>query len=255
MKKSPAYIAAHIRTLLLKGGGPHSPEVQRFFKHEIKSRGWYTHALRQVARRFRREILAEQDVACLVEVADRLFAGAVLEEKNFAVMLLEGGTEQLGPRGFKLLEGWLDRVSCWADHDGLVHYLIGPMVASDDFYLKRLPGWARKKSRWHQRAAAVSLIHSTRRHKNFDHIQRITELLATSRDDMVQKGLGWLLREAVKANPRQAVPYLRSIRERLPRLVLRTACETLAPAERRRVLEKASAANLPRSKPIRARPQ
>jgi 3-methyladenine DNA glycosylase AlkD len=68
---------------------------------------------------------------------------------------------------------------------------------------------------------------------------------------MVQKGLGWLLREAVKANPRQAVTYLMSIRERLPRPVLRTASETLAPGERRRVLQKANTP-LPRSKPITA---
>jgi 3-methyladenine DNA glycosylase AlkD len=256
VKKSPAYIAAHIRSLLQKGGSaPHSVQVQRFFKHQIKSRGWSTHALRQLARRFRREILAEQDLASLVQVADRLFAGAVLEEKNFAVMLLEGITGQLGPREFKLLEGWLDRVTSWADHDGLVHYLIGPMVAADDVYLKRLPTWAGKKSRWHQRAAAVSLVQSTRRHKNFNHIQRVTELLANRKDDMVQKGLGWLLREAVKANPRQAVTYLMSIRQRLPRPVLRRACETLAPGERRRVLEKANTARSPRSKPITARPQ
>ena len=44
---------------------------------------------------------------------------------------------------------------------------------------------------------------------------------------MVQKGLGWLLREAAKANPKQTVAYLMTIRDRTPRLVLRTACETL----------------------------
>ena len=55
-------------------------------------------------------------------------------------------------------------------------------------------------------------------------------------DDMVQKGLGWLLREAAKANPEQTVGYLMAIRERTPRLVLRTACETLPEATRKRVL-------------------
>ncbi len=89
---------------------------------------------------------------------------------------------------------------------------------------------------WHQRAAAVSLIHSTRQHKNFGDIQRITEMLLTSDDDMVQKGLGWLLREAVKANPQQTVKYLMRIRDRTPRLVLRTACETLPAGTRNSVL-------------------
>ena len=52
-------------------------------------------------------------------------------------------------------------------------------------------------------------------------------MLLPSDDDMVQKGLGWLLREGAKANREQTVAYLMTIRERTPRLVLRTACETL----------------------------
>jgi 3-methyladenine DNA glycosylase AlkD len=63
-------------------------------------------------------------------------------------------------------------------------------------------------------------------------------MLLPSKDDMVQKGLGWLLREAVKFNPKQTVTYLMTIRERTPRLVLRTACETLPEAAKEKVLEK-----------------
>ena len=239
VKKSPAYIAGHVRTVLKNGGSaPHVEEVQWFFKHVIKSRGWYTGELRKVAVRFRRTILAEQDLPYLLQVADELFRGNMLEEKVFAVVMLQGVVGEFGKREFKLFESWLDRISSWADHDALVHYLIGPTIAADATLLSRPPHWAKKKSRWHRRAAAVSLIHSTRQHKNFGDIQRITEMLLTSDDDMVQKGLGWLLREAAKANPDQTVEYLMTIRERSPRLVLRTACETLPAAARERVLAK-----------------
>jgi 3-methyladenine DNA glycosylase AlkD len=239
MNKTSAYIAKHIRTVLKNGGSaPHTVEVQRFFKHEVKSRGWYTHELRKVAVRFRRTIIAESGLPFLLQVADQLFLGDVLEEKIFAVVILQGVVEQFGKPEFKLFEGWLDRVSSWADHDALVHDLIGPMIAADAAYLSRPPRWARQKNRWHQRASAVSLIHSTRQHKNFGDIQRITEMLLTSDDDMVRKGLGWLLREAAKANPEQTVAYLMAIRHRAPRLVLRTACETLPATTRERVLVK-----------------
>ena len=241
--KTPAYIAQHIRRVLKDGGSaPHTEEVQRFFKHEIKSRGWYTAEMRKVAKRFSRTIRAEQGLPFLVQVSDQLFRGEILEEKVFAVMLLEDLTDQFGPSEFKLFESWIDRIGSWADHDGLLHYLIGPMIAADDRYLKRPPLWANKRSRWHQRAAAVSLIRSTRAHKHFEHIQRITEMLLPSDDDMVQKGLGWLLREAAKANREQTVAYLMTIRERTPRLVLRTACETLQGEMREKVLAKTKAA-------------
>jgi 3-methyladenine DNA glycosylase AlkD len=54
---------------------------------------------------------------------------------------------------------------------------------------------------------------------------------------MVQKGLGWLLRETAKFDAKRTVPYLMKVRGRAPRLVLRTACETLPAATRARVLE------------------
>ncbi len=108
-QKTPAYVADHIRHVLLDGGSaPHTIEVQRFFKHEVKSRGWYTAELRKVAKRFRRTILNEYGMAYLLRVADELFAGEVLDEKNFAVMLLEGMTPQFGRDEFKLFESWID---------------------------------------------------------------------------------------------------------------------------------------------------
>src|SRR5271165_3009570 len=155
--------------------------------------------------------------------------------------MLEGVVNECGTSEFKLFESWLDRIGSWADHDALVHYLLGPMIAVDSRLLTRPPRWAKSKSRWHRRAAAVSMIHSTRQHKSFEHIQRITEMLLSDKDDMVQKGLGWLLREAAKYNREQTVAYLMTIRDAAPRLVLRTACETLPTGMKDRVLARKSA--------------
>jgi len=58
---------------------------------------------------------------------------------------------------------------------------------------------------------------------------------------MVQKGLGWLLREWAKHDPKAAVPVLMAIRGRASRLVLRTACEKLSPALREAVLGRSRA--------------
>jgi 3-methyladenine DNA glycosylase AlkD len=70
----------------------------------------------------------------------------------------------------------------------------------------------------------------------FSEIIRLSATLLSDEDDMVRKGLGWLLRETAKADVQRAVPYLMSIRERAPRLVLRTACETLPRTTRKAIL-------------------
>jgi 3-methyladenine DNA glycosylase AlkD len=239
MPKPASYIAAHLRTVLKTGGStPHTEEVQHFFKNEIKSRGWYTAEIRKLARRFTKVLKNDAGLDYLVEVANLLFQGHVLEEKILGVFLLEKETAEFGDREFRLFEQWLKRISAWADHDALVHDLIGPMVVGNEKRRKRVMRWAKSRDRWHRRAAAVSLVRAARLQQSFPEIRSLTEILLTDEDDMVQKGLGWLLREAAKADPATTVPYLMEIRSRAPRLVLRTACETLSPRERARVLKK-----------------
>lgn len=228
-KITPHYIAQHIRRVLKDGGSaPHSAEVQHFFKEEVKSRGWRTAELRKVAVRFRRTIAKEQTMEFVVSVADELFSGEIIEEKSFAIFLLEGQTGLFGKREFRLFASWLDRVTNWGDHDGLVHYLLSPMVAAEPGYCPEVLRWARSPNRWRRRAACVALIRGARKKQLFAEIVRTSEMLLGDEDDMVQKGLGWLLREAAKYDAKRTLPYLMKIRRRAPRLVLRTACHQAA---------------------------
>src|SRR5579885_2676782 len=191
---TPNYIAAHIRRVLRDGGSaPHAAEVQRFFKEEIKSRGWNTAELRKVAVRFRRTIVKELGLSFLVKVADELFSGEFLEEKIFAVLLLQAVTKQLGETEFKLFESWLDHISSWGDHDALVHYLIAPMITAQPARARNVFRWAKSANRWHRRAACVALIQGTRKKLFFAQVKRLSNMLLADDDDMVKKGLGWLL--------------------------------------------------------------
>ena len=236
-RADPKRAAAKVRRMLKSGGAAeHAAGVQWFFKEEIKSHGWYTADLRREAVKCRREILKEFGLPFLLKVADQLFSGRNLEEKVFAVFLLENLTREFGDDEFRLFESWLPRIRSWADHDGLVHYLIAPMVAAEPDRTKSVFRWAKSRDRWHRRAACVALIRGARQKMFFSEIKRLAAMLVTDDEDMVQKGLGWLLRETAKYDAKRTVPYLMSIRERAPRLVLRTACETLPGITKDRIL-------------------
>lgn len=235
--RSPASVADAIRRVLKTGGSiERSTSVQRFFKEQVRSHGWRTADLRKATIRWRWDILQESDLKFLLQVADNLFAGAINEDKNAAVFLLENLTSKFGDDEFELLESWLPRISNWSDHDALVHYLIAPLMAAKPARVRRVFGWAKSKNRWFRRAACVAMIQGTRRKMFFSEIIRLSDLLLADEDDMVQKGLGWLLRETAKADARQTIPYLMSIQQRAPRLVLRTACEKLSPSARKKIL-------------------
>ena len=238
-KATPAKVATDIRRLLKDGGtAEHAAGVQWFFKEEVKSHGWYTADLRKAAVKCRRAVVKEFGLPFLLQVADELFSGRNLEEKIFGVFLLENLTGDFGDAEFRLFESWLPRISSWADHDGLVHYLISPMVAARPIRTKNVFRWAKSQDRWLRRAACVALIRGARQKMFFPEIKRLTAMLLADEDDMVQKGLGWLLRETAKFDAKRTVPYLMSIRKHAPRLVLRTACETLPIGARKKILVK-----------------
>jgi 3-methyladenine DNA glycosylase AlkD len=169
-------------------------------------------------------------------VSDQLFRRGFEEEKNFAIFLLEQSPAKLSDAEFRLFESWLERVQNWADHDGLTIYLIGPMILAKTQRAKRVREWSKSRNVWHRRAAAVSLIRGIRRGLFWEEARQVTQTLLSDQDLMVQKGLGWMLREAAKANPQQTIPFLMSIRDKTSRLVLRTACETLGHGARKKVL-------------------
>jgi 3-methyladenine DNA glycosylase AlkD len=243
-KNSPSAVAAQIQGGLKSGGSSeHAAGVQWFFKEEVRSHGWYTGDLRRAVRLWRRDILRAHDRDFLVRVADKLFRGRALEEKVAAVFLLEKLDAQFGDREFRVFGSWLERISSWADHDALVHDLIAPMVVAKPARVKDLFRWSKSRDRWHRRAACVALIRGARAKMFFPEIVKLSDSLLTDQDDMVQKGLGWLLRETAKYDPQGTVPYLMKIRGWAPRLVLRTACETLPAVARKRILRASSSSD------------
>ena len=187
LKTTPAAVAAQLRRVLKNGGSAeHAAGVQWFFKDEIKSRGWYTADLRRAAVRFRREVRKDHGLDFLIEVADRLFFGPVLEEKIAAVFLLEKLDGEFGDAEFTLFETWLDRIGSWSDHDALVHNLIAPMIASKPARAKAVFLWAKSTNRWHRRAACVALIRGLRAKMFFPEIKKLSNFLLADKDDMVQ---------------------------------------------------------------------
>ncbi len=198
-RKTPAYIAAFIRRVIKDGGSaPHSVEVQRFFKEEVASRGWRTDELRKLAVRFRRQMVADYGMDFAVQVSDKLFSGRVLEEKVFAVLILEGQTGGFAAREFRLFESWLDRVSNWADHDALVHNLIGPMILADPNRAKLVFRWTKSRDRWHRRAAAVALIHSARKRTGFEQVVKVSNAAPARRGRHGPEGLGMVAARSCK---------------------------------------------------------
>lgn len=98
-----------------------------------------------------------------------------------------------------------------------------------------LDGLARSDRPMERRTAIVSTYAFIRRGQ-VDDTFRIGELLVDDGDDVVQKAVGWMLREAGKRDPRRLTAFLDIHAASMPRVMLRYAIEKLDPPRRQHYL-------------------
>ncbi|MFA5383484.1 MAG: DNA alkylation repair protein [Eubacteriales bacterium] len=120
----------------------------------------------------------------------------------------------------------------WAKCDGFCNHSVGSLIEKFPESLKEIKSWTRSKNRWLKRAAAVSLIIPAKKGKHLADIFEIADDLLPDKDDMVQKGYGWLLKEASRLNQKEVFDYMVRNKRIMPRTALRYAIE-LMPKELR----------------------
>ena len=78
-----------------------------------------------------------------------------------------------------------------------------------------------------RRASAVSLIVPARKGLFLTDILEIADILLLDKDDMVQKGYGWMLKSAGEAYQNQVFDYVMKNKATMPRTSLRYAIEKM----------------------------
>jgi 3-methyladenine DNA glycosylase AlkD len=89
---------------------------------------------------------------------------------------------------------------------------------------------------WVRRASIVGLIPLARKGESLDLVYQIAKRLHADREDLIQKAVGWALREAGKTDPARLERYLRANGASVPRTTLRYAIERFPEAKRRNLL-------------------
>jgi len=152
----------------------------------------------------------------------------MLEEGVVVCHLYRRFAKSCGEREFRMFEQWIDRyVRNWSHCDGVSTWLIAASIANRPGLADRLVAWTKSKNRWKRRSAAVSLIQEAKAGRNTETIFHIAGLLLQDADDLVRKGVGWLLKETYPKRPRELLAFLEPWRTRAPRLVLRLASEKM----------------------------
>src|SRR5207253_1710421 len=225
-------------------------DVRRYFRGTADL-GFYnvgTKQVRGLAKAIYRAHHREWGVDDAMTLADRLIEDRFLEMKAVAIELVALYRRAFTPRLLPAWKRWLAQgySSNWATTDAISGYLIGPLVVAHPALAPRVASWAHVGNLWLRRASAISLIPSVRQGRSLDTAYSVARRLHGDREDLIRKAVGWLLREAGKADMARLEYYLRATGPSIPRTTLRYAIERMPRAKRRAVL---AATKAPRPKP------
>lgn len=185
--------------------------------------------------------LPKQEILALCEI---LWQSGYLEEAVIACIWAESLHKQYEPADFKIFEHWVHNyLTNWADTDTLCNHAIGEFMMKYPEYIAELKKWAKSDKRFVKRAAAVTLIIPARKGLFLDDIFEIADILLLDKDDLVQKGYGWMLKAASmseptavaeKSNPETRNKHLKAVfdyvvskKAVMPRTALRYAIEKM----------------------------
>ena len=216
-------------------------DASRYFRG-TKDLGFYnvgTSRLRALATTIYQERQGTWTVDDAQAFADALVIDRHLEVKAVGIELLARYRQAFLPRLLPAWKRWLanDHSDNWATTDSICGSLIGPLLLARPALVKAVASWSTHRNMWVRRASAVGLIASARKGLALEDAYGVARTLHRDPEDLIQKAVGWMLREAGKADAVRLERYLRKHGPLIPRTTLRYAIERFPPAQRRALLQ------------------
>jgi 3-methyladenine DNA glycosylase AlkD len=200
---------------------------QNFFKEKIKHYGVRVPTVHRISKEFFKRIDFKTKSE-IFDLCDSLWQSGYIEESFIACDWSYYIHKQYEPADFQRFEKWIrNYVTNWASCDTLCNHTVGEFIEMYPEYLKELKNFAKSDNRWMRRASAVTLIIPARKGKFLTAILEIADLLLQDKDDLVQKGYGWMLKAASEANRQAIFDYVVKNKAIMPRTALRYAIEKM----------------------------
>ena len=214
--------------------------IERFFSEKIKCHGVKSAGAAKIARKYLPQIksLEKKQIFALCE---ELFKSGYCEESLLAGRWAARIHKDFLPGDFKFFENWVKKyIDNWAECDTFCNHAVGSFIIRYPEYIGRLKKWTKSRNRWVRRAAAVSLVVPARRGMFLRDVFEIADSLLSDKDDMVQKGYGWMLKEASRLHTEEVFKFVSAHKDKMPRTALRYAIELMPKELRKKAMARPS---------------
>lgn len=211
---------------------------QNFFREKIKFYGVKVPTVTKISKEYFK-LIDSKTKSEIFDLCESLWQSGFIEESFIACNWSYYIHKKYERGDFQIFEKWIgDYVNNWASCDTLCNHTIGEFIEMYPENILRLKDLAKSDNRWMRRASSVSLIIPARKGKFLNEILEIADILLLDKDDLVQKGYGWMLKAASEANRREIFEYVIKNKSIMPRTALRYAIEKMPEDWKRKAMER-----------------
>jgi len=209
----------------------------RYFKEKIKVYGVRAKIVDQISRKYWQEIKQKPKLE-IFSLCEELLKSGFSEKISIALDWTYRLRTDFQKSDFKIFKSWLKKyISNWASDDDLCTHSLGYLIFKFPELLPELKQFAFSKNRWKRRASAVALIYPVKNNKNLTNVFETAKILLQDKDDLVQKGYGWMLKVASQKFPEEVKNFVEKNKSKMPRTALRYAIEKYPQKIRKELLK------------------
>jgi 3-methyladenine DNA glycosylase AlkD len=195
-------------------------------------------AMRDIHAKYKAEIrnLGEQQKLAL---ATALVESGYGEQKGVALRILEQMPAYFTPDRFDVLDGLMRGLHGWSKIDGFTGSLLRDVLERHPNELLTLVRrWNKDPDLWMRRASVVLFTRKVARTGKFTDVALShCDNLKHDREDMVRKGVGWSLKDIMRADKKRVLEYVVSLRNQgVSSVITLYALRDIKGAERARIL-------------------
>jgi len=213
--------------------------AQRFFKERLEDPWMLKSAVFKKIANDSYKLTKDISKKEVFEICEMLLNSGKMGERGMAFNWAQRRHREFAKSDFTRFESWLKKhVKNWGSCDSLCCGAFGTLISMYPELIPKTRKWAKSKNRWLRRASAVVLILSLRDKRQLKDAFKVADILLLDEDDMVQKGYGWMLKEAGNKFPDEVFKYVLKHKKVMPRTSLRYAIEKYPAAKRKEAMKK-----------------
>lgn len=208
--------------------------AENYFKEKITIFGVRASGTRKIAKKYFSEIKT-MDKKEIFGISEEMLKMDYNELSMIAFNWVFNLRDRFDKNDFFIFKKWIQKyINNWAKCDDFCTHSINYLIKKFPLLFLEIKKWTSSNNRWVRRASAVSLIPAEK--IPLKNIFEIAKKIMLDDDNLVQKGYGWMLKDASVYHQKEVFGFIMRNKNKMPRTALRYAIEKMPQSLRKKAM-------------------